>query len=163
MLSVLSKSHKHCYLLSERVQRSRRVHMSYVRQILVKDIACMHVTLLLLEAATIGVWTLSCMSDKVLQVVNISSSMGSIGSATKYLKDGLNPMSKMQLGYRTSKAALNMGEQPFTGGLPLFKPSAMSSRCCCVCPQAMLVFEKQKLASAHGPPSPCHMFLCKSH
>ena len=37
--------------------------------------------------------------------------MGSIGSALNYLKTGLNPMSKMQLGYRTSKAALNMGEQ----------------------------------------------------
>ncbi len=44
-----------------------------------------------------------------VQIVNISSTMGSISSALNYLKEGLNPMSKMQLGYRASKSALNMG------------------------------------------------------
>ncbi|KAK9905692.1 hypothetical protein WJX75_004687 [Coccomyxa subellipsoidea] len=42
------------------------------------------------------------------QIVNISSTMGSVSGALKYLKEGLNPMSKMQLGYRASKSALNM-------------------------------------------------------
>lgn len=53
--------------------------------------------------------------------------MGSIGSALNYLKEGLNPMSKMQLGYRTSKAALNMGEQPFISVLAFRSPVAMKT------------------------------------
>jgi hypothetical protein len=40
--------------------------------------------------------------------------MGSVSGALKYLKEGLNPMSKMQLGYRASKSALNMGEELFS-------------------------------------------------
>jgi NAD(P)-dependent dehydrogenase (short-subunit alcohol dehydrogenase family) len=46
----------------------------------------------------------------VLQIVQISSTMGSIGSAAKHLQaESPIPMARYQLAYRASKAALNMG------------------------------------------------------
>lgn len=50
-----------------------------------------------------------------VQVVNISSTLGSIGIAAKPLKGDDNPdnlaaISKMQIAYKASKAALNMSE-----------------------------------------------------